>query len=278
MAIKSYIKRLLLYIRHGDPKINLDVSYLSEGAMLAGKTVIITGGAKGLGFAIAKSFIAQGASVIITGRDMDSLNNAKCQLGDMCSIRAFDITDAKMYRTFFEDAYETFGRIDILLNNAGISLHEDGFMSVTEKTWDKQMDTNLKGVYFFTQEFIKFVKEKNQMQANIIMMSSERGLCGDSIPYGLSKAAINSLVVALSKKYISEGIRVNGIAPGVTATAMTGISEKGNLYNPATIGYRYFLPEEVAQVALFLASSLSNCISGEIIACDQGQYLSRNWG
>lgn len=102
MAIKSYIKRLLLYIRHGDPKINLDVSYLSEGAMLAGKTVIITGGAKGLGFAIAKSFIAQGASVIITGRDMDSLNNAKCQLGDMCSIRAFDITDAKMYRTFLK--------------------------------------------------------------------------------------------------------------------------------------------------------------------------------
>ena len=96
----------------------------------------------------------------------------------------------------------------------------------------------------------------------------------DDIPYGLTKTASNSFIKGIAVKVINEGIRINGIAPGVTATDMTGFNRDGNLYNSWQNNGRIFLPEEVAEVAGFLLSDFSNCISGEIIACDQGNYIA----
>ena len=96
---------------------------------------------------------------------------------------------------------------------------------------------------------------------------------GDDIPYGLTKAAINSLTKGLSCKFAKKGIRVNAIAPGVTVSDMTGYADNNNLYRPSTIGGRVFLAEEVAEITVFILSDASKCISGEIIPCNQGNHL-----
>ena len=98
----------------------------------------------------------------------------------------------------------------------------------------------------------------------------------DDLPYGLTKASINSLVQALSYKYYKSGIRVNGIAPGVTVSNMTGLNKDGDLYNNNPSN-RYFLPEEIAEVATFLLSDYSKCISGEIIHCNAGNHIKRGY-
>ena len=280
MSFIRKLKNLFIYIKEGEPHINLNFSMVNHAEELKGKNIIVTGGSKGLGYAIAKKCVEEAANVLITGRNKESLEIAKKSLEPHCFAVAFDITDFEKIDTFYFEADRLFpdNRIDAIVNNAGISLHEKGIMNVTVDSWDKQIDINLKGTYFFTKGYLKYIEANKQEYGNILIVSSERGLSGDSIPYGLSKAAINNFVQGLSKKYIERGIRVNGIAPGVTATEMTGINVDGNLYRYDAIGKRYFIPDEVAEVAEFLLSDRSNCISGEVIACDQGQYLSNNWG
>ena len=108
----------------------------------------------------------------------------------------------------------------------------------------------------------------------MVVITSERSRRSDDIPYGLTKAASNSFIECFASKVISEGIRVNGVAPGVTASDMTGVDRNGNMYANWQPSNRFFLPEEVAEVVNFLLSDVSNCVSGEIIACDQGRYIS----
>ena len=122
------------------------------------------------------------------------------------------------------------------------------------------------------KNFIERRKTSNLL--NILLITSERGFQCDVLPYGLTKAALNSFCKGLARKYYKDKIRVNGIAPGVTASNMTGITSDSNLYQPIISSGRYFLPEEVAEVAAFLLSNSSNCISGEIIATDAGNYIS----
>ena len=104
-----------------------------------------------------------------------------------------------------------------------------------------------------------------------MFISSERGIQTDDIPYGLTKAAINSLVKGLAPKLIKENIRINAVAPGITTSDMTGFKKEGNLYCEANLNQRVYLPEEVAEVATFLISDASSCVSGQIIACNEGK-------
>lgn len=100
---------------------------------------------------------------------------------------------------------------------------------------------------------------------------------GDDIPYGLIKAALNSLTAGLGRRLLKKGIYVNAIAPGVTASDMTGYSKNGNLYRQAACAKRVYLPEEVAEVAVFMLSDLSNCISSQVIPCNNGNHLRCDW-
>lgn len=164
-------------------------------------------------------------------------------------------------------------KIDSLVSNAGISLHEGDFRNVTEKNWDDQFNTNLKGNYFLVCEFIKYLEKFEDKRGNIVVITSERSMRADYIPYGLTKAATNSFIKGIARKVIEEGIRINGVGPGVTTSDMTGFSRNDNLYSEWQAGKRIFIPEEVAEVVNFLLSDVSACISGEIIICDQGRYV-----
>jgi 3-oxoacyl-[acyl-carrier protein] reductase len=276
-TFKDKIKRSIKYILHGVPtKVTVaKVTQINYGGILEGKKILVTGGSRGLGLAIAKRALEEKATVSITGRDIETLKEAKKTLGNPNNLYIFehDIRNVKSHPKLIYDARVAMQGIDILVNNAGVSVHNIDYSNCTEEDWDLQMDTNLKGLYFLTQAFLNYYNEVKKNFGKIINMVSERGLYGDDVPYGLAKRAIISYTEGLARQLILKGIRVNAIAPGVTATAMTGHDPNGNLFRPYARGRRVLLPEEIAETAIFLMSDASNCISGQVIACNEGNHL-----
>ena len=273
------IKRVIKYILYGIPtehilKCNVVVSQSTK--KLLDKNILITGGGRGLGFYIAQKCILEGANVVIVGRNEDVLKTASKEL--KCRYIAFDLSNISNISKMLNEAINMLdGRIDCLVNNAGISLHEKSMMEVTLETFDKQLDINLKAPYFLTQNFIKHCIDVHNKKASVVFVSSERGLYCDEIPYGLIKAAINSLTRGIARRHVRNGIRVNAIAPGITESDMTIADRTKNMACEYNCGGRFFLPEEVAETAAFILSDEANCINGEIIACDQGNYLRCDW-
>lgn len=278
MSIGTYVKRVMRYVIKGIPEVHtsVEVKVSNANQHLKDKNVIVTGASRGLGFYIAKRCIDEGATVLITGRNVDNLKSAALELGNKCKWIQFDASNVSDIKEFLKQASEQLGgeKIHCLVSNAGISLHEGNFRNVTEEGWNQQMDINLKGNYFLVKEYIQYLEGLENKKGNIVVITSERSKRADDIPYGLTKAASNSFIKCFASKVIEEGIRVNGVAPGVTASDMTGVERNGNMYVEWQPGKRYFLPEEVAEVVNFLLSDVSNCISGEIIACDQGRYIA----
>lgn len=278
MGLGIYLKRMARYVVKGIPEyhITVEVKESVPDHQLEGENIIVTGAGSGLGYYIAKRCIAEGAKVLITGRNEDKLKKAAFELGKYCNWIVFDSSNIKGIAEFIKQAQQKFNgeKIYGLVSNAGISLHEGNFRHVTEAGWDSQMDINLKGNYFLVKNFIEYLETLDDKSGNIVVITSERSFRSDDIPYGLTKVASNSFIKCMASKVIKEGIRVNGVAPGVTASNMTGVDRNGNMYAAWQPSNRFFLPEEVAEVVNFLLSDVSNCISGEIIACDQGRYIS----
>lgn len=278
MKLKEYIKRGKKYIKEGAPVwnyITVEVKQVAPSEQLKNKNIIVTGGGRGLGFYIAKKCISEGANVVITGRNEEALVTAVQELGDNCQYYVFDSSNVSQMEEFFVEVSNLFkGKIDCLVSNAGISLHEGNFRNVTEKTWNQQIDVNLKGNYFLCKHFVEYLEKQENTKGNIVVITSERSQRPDDIPYGLTKVASNSFIKAMSSDVIGKNIRINGVGPGVTASDMTGKDKEGNLFGVKQPQKRLFVPEEVAEVVGFLLSDTSNCISGEIIICDQGRYTT----
>ena len=277
MIIKT-AKAILKYFQ-SSTYVNVEVKTITCGKILQGKNVVITGGGRGIGFAMAKKFVSEGANVLISGRNKETLENAIQLLGKNSSYIVYDVTDTTSSFDFIQGCKNRFnGKIDCLVSNAGVSYHESNILDVTEDGFDDQFNTNLRSCYFLCQAFIKDQLKNNCSEANLLIISSETAdLCYD-IPYGMTKAGLNTLTRALSRRYYSNGIRVNAIAPGVTLSDMTKYakSDDGNMSRNCAAG-RVFLPEEVAEVACFLLSDASKCISGEIIHTNAGNHLRAFW-
>ncbi|MBP3596055.1 MAG: SDR family oxidoreductase [Clostridia bacterium] len=274
MKIKKVIKKVFSYITNGMTTVKVDVFQKTPSEMFSSKRILVTGGGRGLGFYIAKKCISEGAEVIITGRKEETLKAAVKELGIKAKYKIFDMENVENIESTLEECIEEFGKIDCIVNNAGISLHENEIVNVTIDGFNSQINTNLRGPYFLAQAYIKYCEKNKIDNGNIIFMSSERGAQCDQIPYGLTKISINSLTEGLSRKYYTKGIRVNAVAPGITASEMTGISRDGDLYCNYNASKRYFIPEEVAEVVAFLISDYSKCISGEVIYTDAGNHLN----
>lgn len=159
-----------------------------------------------------------------------------------------------------------------MVNNAGVSLHEQDFFHVTQDTFDKQINTNLRSAVFLAQEFIHYAIGKSQ-KANLLFISSEVGELADNRPYGWTKASINSMVKGLASNFASHGIRVNAISPGITCSSMTGVKADGDLFISTNATQRAYLPEEIAEVATFMLSDCSECLSGQILVCNNGKTI-----
>lgn len=282
MKIKKLIRRIAKFIVFEQPneRVTVQVAQINYGSILKGRNIVITGGGSGIGLAMAKKFASEGANVIISGRNEEKLKKAVEEIGTNAQYAQFDVTDVNNDRTFLEKCKTMFnGAIDCLVSNAGLSLHENVFTNVTIDGFDKQFNTNMRGNYFLCKAFLEMKLSEKAENASLLVTTSETGDQAYDIPYGMTKAALNSMVKALSRRVYKSGIRVNAIAPGVTLSEMTSSyasAEDGNLYRDCASG-RTFLPEEVAEVACFLISDASKCISGEVIHTNAGNTLNPFW-
>lgn len=272
--MKQYFKRLFQFIIHGIPQKNIRVNVVkvAKGDILNKRNILITGGGSGIGLAIAKYCAEEGANVIIIGRNEEKLRDAASNISG-CKFLSFDLNKIDQIPELLTNAERILGHnIDSLVLNAGISLHEENIKYVSREGYEKQFTTNLESSYFLAKTFIE--NQKVNSKINLLFISSEHGFQCDDVPYGLTKCAINSLTRGLSRRFYKEGVRVNAIAPGITTSNMTGINNEDNLALDRVASERVFLADEVAEVALFLLSDASMCISGEVIACDAGEYIS----
>lgn len=275
MSMINYLKRGLRFVLKGEPAVRpvtkANIIYSSPTAKLKGKKIIVTGGGRGLGFAMAKKFKEEGAEVLIAGRNEETLQKSANEIN--CKYLTLDVTNVSSFENFMNEAEHLLDGANCLVNNAGISLHESSFKEVTVETFDKQINTNLRGGFFLTQRFVQLL-ESNHREGNIIFVSSETGETVDNRPYGWTKAAINSMMRGFAYQLAKENIRVNAIAPGVTTSDMTGFKEDGNIYYAQGATKRVYLPGEVAETATFLLSDVANCISGQVIVLNNGKTIN----
>lgn len=270
-SIQSQLKR---YMVNNKKCGQINISYLCPEHHLDGKKIIVTGGGRGLGAAMAEKFVKEGADVLIAGRTEKTLKDTAERIG--CKYLTLDVSKVDTFDDFMNQADELLDGVNCLVNNAGISLHESTFFDVTPETFDKQVDTNFKGAFFLTQAFLRKMKENNR-KANVLFISSETGDTMDFRPYGFTKSAINSMVQGLAYLFAKENIRINAVAPGVTASDMTGFKAEDDLSYDGNIIGRVYLPEEVAETACFLLSDASGCISGQIITCNNANTINARW-
>ena len=246
--------------------------------LLTGKTALVTGATRGIGRAIALRFAEEGADVAFTYRSQHEAAQSLVAELEVKGVKALGFaSDAASFEDahrIVEEVKTAFGRIDILVNNAGIT--RDGLMMrMDEAQWDAVIDTNLKSAFNFIHACTPVMAR--QKCGSIISISSVVGLSGNAgqCNYSASKAGLIGLSKSMAKEMGSRGIRVNCIAPGFIETDMTGaLPENMKTEWEKQIPLRRAgKPEDVASVALFLASDMSAYVTGQVISCCGGMNM-----
>lgn len=246
--------------------------------LLSGKTALITGAARGIGKAIAMKFAAEGANIAFTDLVIDENGKATeaeiAALGVKVKAYASNAADFEQSALVVNQVKEDFGSIDILVNNAGIT--KDGLMlRMTEAQWDAVIGVNLKSAFNFIHACTPIMMR--QKGGSIINMASVVGVHGNAgqCNYSASKAGMIALAKSIAQEMGAKGIRANAIAPGFIETAMTqALSEDVRKEWIKGIPLRRGgTPEDVANIALFLASDLSSYVSGQVIQVDGGMNM-----
>lgn len=247
----------------------------TDMGLLSGKTALVTGATRGIGRAIALKFASEGANVAFTYRSQheaaQSLVGQIQEMGVQAKAYPSDAADFAQAHAVVEDIKNIFGRIDILVNNAGIT--KDGLMlRMDEAQWDSVIGTNLKSAFNFIHACTPIMAR--QRSGSIINMSSVVGVSGNAgqCNYSASKAGLIGLSKSIAKEMGPRGVRSNCIAPGFIETDMTGalpedIRKDWEKQIPMR---RAGKPEDVADVALFLASDLAGYVTGQVINCCGG--------
>lgn len=247
--------------------------YFSE---LAGKTVIVTGGSKGIGRDIARTFAELGANVAISGRNQAALDEALAELHQFnprCIAVSGDLSDISEVRRLVDTAAETFGSVDVLVNNAGVNIAKPA-MDVTEKDWDTVLDLNLKSAFFASQAAAKYMLP--QGSGRIINIASQMAFVGyiKRAAYCSSKGGLVQLTKALAVEWAKEGINVNAVAPTFIETELTAKMFEDEAFKK-DVESRILLdglsqPRDISGAVLYLASDMANFVTGETIKVDGG--------
>ena len=238
--------------------------------LLDGKTALITGAARGIGKQIALLFAKEGCNIAFTdierNETVDATQKELEALGVKVRVYASDAADYDAAHAVVEDVIKEFGRIDILVNNAGIT-RDTLLMRMSEELWDEVIRVNLKSAFNFTHAVTPHMMR--QRSGSIMSLSSVVGLNGNAgqANYAASKAGIIALMKTTAKELGPRGIRANAIAPGFILTDMTKALNEETLKQFVSMVpmRRGGQPEEVAKIALFLASDLSSYVSGQVI-------------
>ncbi len=246
--------------------------------LLANKTAIVTGAARGIGEAIALKLAQQGANIAFTFVSDSSAEKAAAlqtkltELGVHAKAYQSNAGDFAQCETFVNDVLKTFGAIDICVNNAGIS-KDNLLLRMTEQQWDEVMDINLKSIFNMTKQVIRpMMKAKGGSIINMSSIIGVRGNAGQS-SYAASKAGIIGFTKSIALELGSRNIRCNAIAPGFIETDMTHYLKEGagadDFLKKIPLG-RFGRAEEIADTTLFLASDLSTYITGQVISACGG--------
>ncbi len=244
---------------------------------LRDKNVLVTGGASGLGYAIAEAFAANQSNVVIVARNKEKLKLAKDKLGQRVSCIAFDLNEVDRLPELIGKVDDWAGEIDVLVNNAGINLKKDA-LTVSNQEYQKVIQTNLTAVFALTREIAKSMVARGA--GNIIMISSMAAHYGlpKVIGYTAAKAAIEGMTRALAVEWALHGIRINCIAPGFIMTAMSSKAlnddpeRKKRVLARTPLG-KFGEPSDVANAALFLASTQAKYITGIVLPVDGGNSV-----
>lgn len=246
--------------------------------LLKGKVAVITGAARGIGKAIALKYAAEGANIAFTdlaiNEDAQNTEKEIAALGVKVKAYASNAADFAQTAQVVEQIKTDFGRIDILVNNAGIT--KDGLMlRMSEQQWDAVINVNLKSAFNFIHAIVPIMM--SQRNGSIINMASVVGVHGNAgqSNYAASKAGLIALAKSVAQEMGPKGIRANAIAPGFIETAMTAalpdnVREEWKKKIPLRRGGK---PEDIAEVATFLASDMSAYVSGQVIQVDGGMNM-----
>lgn len=244
--------------------------------LLTGKTAVITGGAQGLGFAIAQCFVAEGARVVLGDVNGEATQVAAKQLGGESVARAVqcDVTSSAEVEALVATAVDGFGGLDIMVNNAGIT-RDATLRKMTEEQFDQVIAVHLKGTWNGLRAAGAVMREaKSGAIVNMSSISGKVGMIGQT-NYSAAKAGIVGMTKAAAKELAYLGVRVNAIQPGLIRSAMTEAMPQriwDSKVAEVPMG-RAGEPEEVAKVALFLASDLSSYMTGTVLEITGGRHL-----
>jgi 3-oxoacyl-[acyl-carrier protein] reductase len=245
---------------------------------LEGKCALVTGGAQGIGFAIAEALAAEGASVGIADMDWEKAKKAADELsarGKNAIPFKVNVANATEVKAMFEQAYAAWTKVDILVNNAGIT-RDSLIIRMKEEDWNLVLDVNLNGTFFCMKEVVS--KMAKQRFGRIINISSIVGAIGNpgQANYVASKAAVMGLTKTVAREYAARGITVNAIAPGFIETAMTGVlpaAIKEELLKQIPQG-KMGTVSDIAHAVCFLASEQAAYITGQILHVNGGMYMA----
>jgi len=235
------------------------------------KTVIVTGGTRGIGRAIGATFAAAGARVVISGRSAETAAEVAAEIDGEVHGLALDVASTESVRDFFAEALEILGGLDVVVANAGIT-RDKLVMALKDEDWDEVLNTNLRGAFLCAREAVRpMIRNRS---GRIIAVTSVIGLTGNPGQgnYAASKAGLIGFVKSLAQEVASRNVTVNAVAPGMIDTDMlAALPEKARLAmieripagRPGTV-------EEVAGTVLFLASDAASYVTGEVIRVDGG--------
>ncbi len=242
---------------------------------LNNKVAVVTGGSSGIGLATAQRFIADGAHVVITGRNQEALNAAVAKLGDRATGIHGDVANLKDLDRLFTQVQEQFGRVDVLFANAGIAPLAP-FETVTEENFDSLFNTNVRGLFFTIQRALPLLSKGSSVILNASVVA-QSGLPNSTV-YSATKAAVRSLGRTLAAELSPRGIRVNVVSPGLIETPFWGkvglsqdeVAAFGEQVAQQTPLGRPGKPEEIAATAAFLASDDASFFTGADLVADGG--------
>ena len=242
------------------------------------KKVLITGGGKGIGFTIAKKFVENGHKVMIVGRNIETLREAAKELGNDTAFMAMDLARLDSITEVLTNINDAIGRIDILINNAGIHLKKE-LLEVSDEEFQRIIQVNQNSVFALSREVAKhMVNAGSGVILNISSMASQYGI-PKVIAYTAAKSAIEGMTRAMAVELSPMGIRVNCIAPGFIKTEMSSKAlnndpeRKAKVLGRTPMG-RLGLPEEVADAAYYLCSDQASYITGVVLPVDGGNSIS----
>lgn len=247
---------------------------VGDECLLKGKTALVVGGSGGIGKAVAKAFLKNGANVVIAGTRRAKVDKVVLELGEKCAGVVVDLAEPETFPKVIDEAVAFYGPIDILVNSAGVHTEDvsmGGFLDFSVEEYDRILDINLRGVYFMVQSVAKRMISDKVSNGHILIVSSSAGNEPAWSPYRVSKWGLKGITEGMASALVPYGIVVNAIAPGSTATPLLGVEEGDSISAEDNRLGRFAMPEEIAEFAVMLASPMGDMVVGDTLYVSGGR-------